>query len=242
MKSIHPSHVVPTRRRRVERDDITVIILAANIGYGMKSYGPKSLLNINPTETLLEYQLNMIQTSFPYADIILVVGFAADRVIKRCPPGVRIVENQLYENANEVEQIRLALNCTLTDNVLILKDDIVFNTETFCEISRDQSCLIYDSKNQIDESNIGVTVINGYATAFSYDIEDKWCHIVYLTVKDVTVLKNICNKRDRSKMYLHEALSIMLQRKGKLRAIEPSNMEIVKIDTSTHLIQLQENQ
>lgn len=238
--NIKQSHIVPARRNKVERNDITVIIMAANIGYGMKSYGPKSLLHINPHETLIEYQLNLIQTSFPNADIILVVGFAADRLIKRCPAGVRIVENQLYETTSEVEQVRLALNCTLTDNVLIIKDDIIFNDDTLCNISKSESCIIYDSKEQIDESNIGVTVVRDYATVFSYDIPTKWCHIVYLTEKDQKLLRTICSKRDRARMYLHEALDLMLQKTGKIRALEPTNMEIVKIDTSRHLHQLQE--
>jgi CTP:phosphocholine cytidylyltransferase-like protein len=78
MKNIQ-SHVVPTRRTNVNRDDITIIIMGANIGYGMKSYGPKCLLHINNHETLLEYQINLLRTTFPHADIILVVGFLADR-------------------------------------------------------------------------------------------------------------------------------------------------------------------
>ena len=242
MNHITQSHIVPTRRNKVERNDITVIILAANISYGMKSYGPKSLLNINTHETLIEYQLNLIQTSFPRADIVLVVGFLADRIIKRCPPGVRIVENQLYETTSEVEQIRLALNCTLTDNVLILKDSILFNVDTLCNISKNNSCLLYDSKNQIDKSNIGVTIIDGYATVFSYDIDTKWCHIVYLIKRDTKLLRAICNKKDRAKMYLHEALELMLQRTGKMCAIEPTAMEIVKIDTSRNLQQLWDTQ
>ena len=180
------SHIAPTRRpANIPRSDITIIILAANIGYGMKSYGPKSLFNINDRETLLEYQINLLQTSFPNSDIILVVGFLADRIIRKCPPGIRIVENQLYETSNEVEQIRLALNCTLTDNVLIIKDDIICNHDTLIEIIKDQSCILYDSKNQIDSNNIGVTIVNNYATIFSYDIDTKWCHIAYLTNKEL---------------------------------------------------------
>ena len=240
--NITPSHIAPTRRNRVDRNDITVIIMAANIGYGMKSYGPKSLLNINSSETLIEYQINLIKTSFSNADIILVVGFAADRLIKRCPPGVRIVENQLYETTNEVEQVRLALNCTLTNNVLIMKDDIVFNYETLYSITKDTSCIIYDSKQQIDSSNVGVTINDDSASIFSYDIENKWCHMVYLIQKDKEILQNICNKRDRGRMYLHEALNLMLQRTKKIKAIEPTDMEIVKINTSKQLIYVQESQ
>jgi hypothetical protein len=126
--------------------------------------------------------------------------------------------------------------------VLIIKDDIVFNSDTLCNITKDTSCIIYDSKQQIDSQNIGVTVINGHATVFSYDLPDKWCQIVYLTDKDRKILQGICNKRERSKMYLHEALDLMLQRIGKIKAIEPVNMEIMKIDTSKHLLQIRETQ
>lgn len=232
------SCIVPTRPINVDRNNITVIILAANIGYGMKSYGPKSLLSVTEKETLLEYQIGLIKTVFPKADILLVVGFSADRIIRKCPPGIRIIENQLFENSNEVEQLRLALNCTLTDNILVIKDGIVFNVDTLRAISKDQSCIIYDSKNQIDCDNVGVTIVNNYATIFSFDIPTKWCHIVYLTIKELKIVKTLCNNRDRSRMYLFEVLNMLLHKIEKMKAIEPVNMEIVKIDDSRDLERL----
>lgn len=240
------SYVAPTRPNNVNKSNITIIILAANIGYGMKSYGPKSLLNINNKETLLEYQVNLLKTVFPNSDILLVVGFGADKIIRRCPLGVRIIENQLYETSNEVEQVRLALNCTLTDNVLIIKDDIVFNNETLFEITKDISCIIYDSKNKIDSTNIGVTIVHNEVSIFTYDSPTKWCHIAYLTNKELKLIKNLCNNRERNRMYLFEVFNLMLNaefqsRIGRFKAIEPKNMEIVKIDTSKDLIQLKDN-
>lgn len=235
MKTRMQSHVVPVHRTKNERADMTVIILAANISYGMKSYGPKSLLNINTHETLLEYQLNLIKTVFPNSDIILVVGFEAQKIIRKCPSHIRIVENQLYETSNEVEQVRLALNCTVTNNVLIIKDDIIFNPETLLEISKQESCLIYDTNGQIDQANVGITVIDGYATMLAYEIPTKWCHIVYLAKNETRILKQLCNKKDYTKLYLFEILNMLLQKVGKIRAIAPTQMEIIKIDTSRHL-------
>lgn len=235
---IIPSCIAPTRISTVDRNNITVIILAANISYGMKSYGPKTLLSVNNKETLLEYQINLIKTVFPQADIILVVGFLADRIIRKCPPGVRIVENQLYEQTNEATQIRLALNCTLTDCVLIIKDDIVFNAETFKELSKDKSCIIYDSKGQIDADNIGVTVVDGYATTFAFGMPNKWCHIAYLVSKELKIIRSLCNNKENHKLYLFELLKITLNRVEKIKAIEPSNMEIIKIDHSRDLEKL----
>ncbi len=233
-----PSCIAPTRLVNVDRDNITVIILAANIGYGMKSYGPKTLLSVNEKETLLEYQISLIRSVFPKADIILVVGFLADRIIRKCPSGIRIIENQLYEQTNEATQIRLALNCTLTDNVLIIKDDIIFNAETLREISKDKSCLIYDSSGQIDSDNVGVTVVDNTITTFSFDMPSKWCHIAYLTLKDLKTIRSLCNNREHSRLYFFEILNMLLNKIDKIKAIEPKAMEIIKIDNSRDLDKL----
>jgi choline kinase len=235
MKRLVASCIAPTRPQNKNLTDITIIILAANICYGMKSYGPKTLLTIHDQVTLLEYQIDLLNTVFPNSDIILVVGFLADKIIKKRPPNVRIIENQLYETTNEIEQVRLALNCALTNNVLIIKDNVIFNVDTLKEIEPNKSCIIYDSQNKIDKSDVGVTIVDNCATIFSYDLPTKWGHVVYLCNKDLSIFKNYCSNRNYSKMYLFEVLNMLLHKIGKIQAIEPKNMEIVKIDTSRDL-------
>lgn len=237
-RNLPDSYIAPTRVVNQEIGQTTVIILAANIGHGMKSYGPKSLLSINEKTTLFEYQIGLVNTVFPQSDIILVVGFFADRMIKRCPRNIRIVENQLFETTNEVEQLRLALNCTITNNVLVLKDNVIFNVDTLKTIKSNESCIIYDSQQKMDKNDIGVTVVNGYATTFSYDILTKWGHLVYLIGKDLNIVKRACSNRNCSKMYLFEILNMLLDKVEKIKAIEPKNMEIVKIDNSKDLEKL----
>lgn len=236
---ITPGCVVPTRPTHVNRQDITVIILAANISYGMKSYGPRSLLHVNERETFLDYQINLIKTVYPTSDIMLVVGFLADRIIRKRPEGIRIIENQIFEDTNEAAQLRLAFNATLTHNVLILKDNVIFNMETLRAISQNESCVIVDTKNQIDEEDIGVNMRDQYVTHFTYNMPQRWCHIAYLTDKDLKIVRTICQNRDHSRLYLFEILNMLLEKTEKIRAIEPQNMEIIKIDISKHLGKLQ---
>ena len=235
------SHIAPVRPTNIPRNDITIIILAANIGYGMKTYGPKSLITVNSSETLIEYQINLLKSIFPLSDILLVVGFHADKIIRKCPSGVRIIENVLFETSNEVEQVRLALNCALTSNVLIMKDDIVFNYETLRNITKDKSCIIYDSKKQIDSSNVGVVVVDNYVTFFSYDSPNKWCHIAYLTKKELKLVKYLCNHKERKRMFIFEIFNMMLEKTGKITAIEPNSMKIIKIDSSKYIPQIEES-
>jgi choline kinase len=233
------SYAVPTRPVK-HQQPITIIILGANISHGMKSYGPKTLLTIN-NQTFLEYQVSTIRQVFPQSDIILVVGFMADRIIKKRPDQIRIIENQFFQVTNEIEQLRLAFNCTLTDDVLILKDNIIFNTDTLKNVVSNESCIIYDSNNQIDPTDVGVTIVNDYGTFFSYDISTKWCHIVYLKNKELRIIKNICNNRNNSKFFLFEALNMILNKTEKIKAIQPINMEITKIDNSRDFFRLKEN-
>lgn len=235
MGRIYTSCIAPTRPPKVENDQITIIILAANISYGMRSYGPKSLLAINEKTTLLEYQIESIKQIFPKSDIVLVTGFKADKIVKKCPPGIRIVENQLFETSNESEQLRLAFNCTITNNVLIIKDSVIFNSETLQDVSKDGSCIIYDSKNNFEKDDVGVTIVDGYGTFFSYDIPTKWCHIVYLTGRDFKLIKGYCTNKENCKLYTFELLNMLLHKIEKMKAIEPINMEIVKIDNSRDL-------
>ena len=235
-RNLPTSYIVPTRPV-ISNEPITAIILAANIGYGMKSYGPKTLLNIN-NKSLLEYQTELLRKIFPQLDIILVVGFFADRIIRKCPKSIRIVENQLYESTNETQQLKLALNCTLTDNVLIIKDNIIFNEETLKAITKDKSCIIYDSQKQIDSGDIGINIVDGFVTTFTYDSMIKWCHIAYITGRELKIIRNLCNNKDNAQKYLFEILDIMLHKIDKIKAIEPQNMEIIRINSFRDLERL----
>ena len=64
------------------REDIShalihIIIPSAGIGRRMKSYGCKSLLNINH-EKLIDIQIKNIRQAFPENEIILITGFDRD--------------------------------------------------------------------------------------------------------------------------------------------------------------------
>ena len=127
---------------------LTVIIPVAGMGHRMKSYGPKCLLKANQKETILEKTVSNIKREYPYSDIIVVVGFEADKVIKSLPSFVRIVENQNYEKTNIVESLRIGINASAHDNVLIIYGDLIFNVYSIREITSSGTCVVFDSKNR----------------------------------------------------------------------------------------------
>ena len=114
----------------IENNDLSVIIPAAGTGHRMKSYGPKCLLPISTTQTIIENIIKNVKKGYPNSEITTVVGFEADRVIKTIPKGVRIIENQFYSETNVVESLRLALNSITNTRVLIIYGDLIFNTKS----------------------------------------------------------------------------------------------------------------
>lgn len=230
-------HVVPIHPQKSEKhkQQMSVVILAANMGYRIKSYGPKCLLENKNGIPLLILQINTIKATYPESEIIVTVGFEADKVLKKIPPDIRIIENQLYKDTNTVEEVRLSLNSILSSSVLFIQDDIMFNTNVLKKITKHGSAIIIDNGNNISSENVGVTVVNNKATIFSYGLPTKWGQIVYLNDYDLIAFKNICADRSKAKLYLHEALNLLLKSEHVLHCIEPKDMKISKIIPSEGL-------
>lgn len=227
-------HTVPTRGpKELDDNNTTVIILGANVGYRMKSYGPQSMFKIGD-KTLIEHQVDIIRKKLPRCDIILVTGYYADKVIKNRPAGIRIIENVMYEQTNEAEQLRLAFNNMITNTAIIVGADILFDFNTFKAVALEQSCLLVDNKNMISKDNIGVTVVNGEVTIMNYSLPTKWCHIALLTDKELKFVKALCNDRSHTKFYFSEILNLLLN-KYTLKAIEPQANSISKLDSSENI-------
>lgn len=220
---------------QAQESPLTVIIPIAGVGHRMKSYGPKCLLPANKKESIIQKSISTVKKVFPYAEIIVVVGFEADKVIRSIPEDVRIVENQFYETTNVVESLRLALNCSINTNILILYGDLIYNTHTISDISKDESCIVIDSKNRFKAEEVGVTVVEGSVTNFAYGLPTKWSHIIYMAERESRFFKKLCGDRKRNKMYPFEIFNYMISKGFSFKAIEPSGMNIREIDSMKDL-------
>jgi len=202
----------------------------------MKSYGPKCLLKTDLGKSILEHQIETVNLCLPKSDIIVVLGFECDKVIKVLDKRSRVVENQLYEETNTAESLRLALNNGVRDSVLIMHGDLKFNKETLLQCDFRKSFALVDSKEQFKESEIGVTIHNRTAMRFAYGLETKWAQITFLKGKELNLLKSICKNRERQRMYTFEILNEILDNGGVISTIEPEGMIIKDIDSSRDLL------
>lgn len=210
-----------------KHSNVSVIILGGSLGYRMKSYGPKSLLKLSDGQTILEKQVVAINQCFDNPEIILTIGEKADKVIKKRPHNIHLIENELYNITNNAAETRLGINACTNRKILIIDAGVIFNHHAITDIM-DRSSIIISDK-YIQESEVGVTVIDGMASIFSYELHTKWCKIVSLIGKELDLFRKFINNRDRSKHFMFEIMNDVINSGGKFVALCPEKMKIKNI-------------
>ncbi len=220
-------------KSRKNKPNFSIAILSAGVGARIKSYEPRSMLRIGE-KTLIECQIDALKNFFGDTEIVGVVGFEAQRIIKKLNgKPIRIIENQMYETTNTSESLRLAFNNNIQESFMFIHGDLLFNSETFADLDFSQSFVLVDNNGRFDSKEVGLTVDdNNTANIFSYGLSTKWCQIAYITGKELKIAKNLFNKFEDhdKKMLSFEVLNKMIFMGASFKCYEPSNMKIIEID------------
>ncbi len=108
---------------------MTGVILAAGCGTrlaGSDIVRPKCLAPFDGV-ALIELQMRALR-SCGVDDIVVVVGFGADHVRRRCPPGVRFIENPRFAETNSLYSLWLSRGM-LTQGFVVLNCDVLFDPD-----------------------------------------------------------------------------------------------------------------
>lgn len=225
------SRSVTSIKKNIYSDDISVIILSAGAGSRIRSNEPRSLIKIK-NQFLIEHQIQAIKNSFKNFEIIGVFGTHIERIIKRKPNGIRIVENQIHDSTNNSESMRLGLNNSLHSNALFIHGDIYFEKDLLCSADYRKSFLVVDANDDMSEKEVGITINNNKASILSYGLATKWCQICYVTGKELRILKNIFLKFNNSdkKMLSFEVINKIIENGGSFNCYKNTKSHVVEID------------
>lgn len=230
---IRQSYLAPTRP--VSKDsNISVAILGANPIRRIEDVGIHYLLPSSTRNNILKEQVTQIHHAFPNAEITLVTGYESERLIKNRPSEVRIIENNLYENTNEIEQLRLVLNNITNRKLIVINNDAIFNYATFKDIDSGFSTTLFYNPQNPSKDDVGVRDTQGYASVFSYHVDTKWAGITYLVDKELDRLATFCYNTNNRRLFMWEGLNFLIQ-KHSLRVKEIKEGKFGKIKTEADL-------
>jgi hypothetical protein len=215
------------KSKSIKQEDnslITIILLCDNPGYRMKSYGPISLIDVTSTKKLIDLQIEAINKTFPNCEIIVCLGFDCEKVCKyiktKHSTNIRIVENQMYAVTNSCESLRLCLNNTGNDKILICDGSLLFDKSIISLIDKKNPCVILESEpNQTLE--IGVNVDKDIAYFFSFGAKYIWSEIMFLAGKEMieSFRKILSNSHNKTK-FVFEAINELINMKYEIRTVQ----------------------
>lgn len=221
-------------KQKKQQELITVILLCDSPGYRMKSYGPLSLIEIQNTK-LIDLQIQTIRSVFKNVEIIICVGFDAEKICKHIQSKylatyIRVVENQIFNTSNSCESLRLCLNNTLNKRILICDGNLVLNPHSLQSIDTNRSCALFEN-NPSENLEIGFNKDDSEIIQhFSYGAKYIWSEICFLHGKDVIEsLRKILINYDSKTRFMFEAINELIKMKHEIRAISNPN-KLIKVN------------
>jgi hypothetical protein len=210
--------LLPVKAKRIE-EKITVLLIGSNPCDGLKSKPAIGTLSINSHYPVIDCQAAAILSAFPNADIINVAGHDVNRLVRFRPRDVRIVENQNFKSTGEMEDIRMGLNSSTTDSILIISNNILFNTDTLRQLKMNSSCIIVGPKN-LKKDKIGLTHINYWAENIAFGIGNSIYNFIYLKQPELSIMRRSANAKNRKTSYLFEGISDIIKNGGRIRVVQ----------------------
>lgn len=207
-----------------------IVIPAAGMGRRMKTAGPKCLVKCHKGEPLILRQIRLCREVFADPYIVVVLGYEAERIQKILPSGIHVVINAQFENTNVAHSLRLGMSaCPPWLPLLILYGDLVFNKALLKGVNLKASSILVDQQSE-REAEVGVTVVNGKVTYFSYGLPLKWSQVATLMPNELDKFSGIMSHSGRHRHYGYEILNEIVEGGGHFLANTPKNMKLVEID------------
>jgi L-glutamine-phosphate cytidylyltransferase len=149
------------------------IILAAGKGTRLngRDLKPKCLFEVGG-RTLLDRQVSAL-TEANINDVVLVLGFEAERIRRLCGPTTSFVINSRFEETSSLYSLWLARE-HLLDGFVVLNCDVLFHPELLAKLVSspfDDALLVDLANNQLGEEEMKVKISDGLVVDIRKDMD-----------------------------------------------------------------------
>jgi hypothetical protein len=225
-----PKHVKQDNDKIEE--PISVVLLYDAAVNRMKSYGPIALFNINEQTKIIDYHISFIHAHFTNPEIVICVGSDSEKIIKYVQTryhntNIRIVENQIYQDTNTCESLRLCLNNISSSNILLIN---ALTLPKKINKTPQSGVMLYIANNS-KKSDIGANINeNNKVEHMSFYAKNTWLDIMWVSNKSIiTTIKKILAQDSYKKKMWFELINEMIARKINID-YSIVNEDILKID------------
>ena len=195
---------------------INIILYSFSITKGIKSVGPRALLDINNNKnhTLIVQQINNLHKIFQHKryHIYLIVGYQKEKIIsilnknKLLDKKLSIIHHDDYHNYGEAWPIVSAVSSIPTGHTIVIGDGVLMSSIEIPKVSS-----IYKLPKKKNFFNIGLTENNKQTQYLCYDLESVWAEISFFAASDIENIVNTLNTHNINSIFWFEAINILIE-------------------------------
>lgn len=191
-------------------EKINAIIVASEITRGMKSIGPKSLLKVKKTLSIVEYQILELKKHYPGINVTVSVGFESEKMIKVLEKyKVNILHNEDFVSSNQVKAILDYVKEYDETNLLVIHSGVLFKQKFGILNNRSPSCLYMLDKHKVN-FNIGCNGLSEMSYLF-FDLPEKWSECVFFDQQTIRNIMDLSKKREIKQLYTFELINMLIE-------------------------------
>ena len=195
---------VTKAKKEHNQQKLVAVVLGAGHNPRLRNCGAKACLIMPDSRYLLQHQMEVLKKYNP-SEIYLTIGYDSDRILDR-KFDVRHIENQLWDVTGEAEELRLVLNASQAERMLILTGDLFL--KDWIQGENSSWCLCHNGTDRKEE--MGFLDEGDRITHFSYMYETKFSGLVMLEHTELQILKKTLNK-SKAKFFLWEIIEDLIK-------------------------------
>jgi choline kinase len=216
---------------------IQVVILAAGMGTRLGKPWPKPLTQLSDGRSIMQQQMENVQTVFgDKARITVVVGFKLEMIME-AHPTASFVYNEVYDQTNTSKSLLRALRASQESGVLWLNGDVVFDHKVLervaDRIAADKSFVCVNTSATADEEVKYTVDAQGYIKELSKSVKGALGEAVGINFisshekADVIIQLDACGEQD----YFERGLELAIEKHGlQMEPIDISDLFAVEVD------------
>ena len=216
---------------------IQVVILAAGMGTRLGKPWPKPLTQLSDGRSIMQQQMENVQTVFgDKARITVVVGFKLEMIME-AHPTASFVYNEVYDQTNTSKSLLRALRASQESGVLWLNGDVVFDHKVLervaDRIAADKSFVCVNTSATADEEVKYTVDAKGYIKELSKTVKGALGEAVGINFisshekADVITQLDACGEQD----YFERGLELAIEKHGlQMEPIDISDLFAVEVD------------
>lgn len=194
---------------------VDIVIPAAGLGTRYKQDIPKALLKTG-SETILSRIISSVYKKRWVKSINCVYGFQKEKIEKQID-NCNLIYNSLYEKHNVCHSIKQGIDSLLSNRILIIYGDLVYDKNLFSRLKFNESCILF---SETEQGEIGVNLNNDYINSIGWNLPHAWSHIMFLQNKELQIARELLSDSRSFNWFGFELINAIIRRGGSFKAIK----------------------